>query len=136
MNCQEIKSRLDAYLDEELPAAEAKEVCRHLETCLACKLQAEALQQMATALDRLPPLAAPPTFYQNTLRAYRKRLTAPGFAEWWQNLTIVMRSAVCGATLAGLLCGAVMATSLVTAAPQDGVGLYQTLYATNEGFYP
>ena len=136
MNCQEIRNRLDAYVDGELPAGEAEKVNRHLEACPACRHQAEVLRQIGSALDLLPPLTAPPRLYRKALGAYRKGMAAPSLADWWRNLTIAMRSAVCGAALAGLLCGAVMATSIVTPTSQDGAGLYQTLYATNEGFYP
>jgi hypothetical protein len=87
-------------------------------------------------LDRLPPLAAPAAFSRRTMRAFRAGLERPGMAEWWRGLNLAMRSAVCGAALAGLLCGAVMATSLTASAPSGGIGPYQTLYATSEGFYP
>lgn len=136
MNCQEIRIWLNAYLDGELPAGEAEKVKRHLETCPACCRQAEALRRIGSALDRLPPLTAPPGFYRKTLGAYRKGMATPSMAEWWQNLTMVMRSAVCGAALAGLLCGAVMATGLAIPTPKDGDSIYQSLYATSEGFYP
>jgi hypothetical protein len=45
------------------------------------------------------------------------------------------RSAVCGAALAGLLCGAVLGTSFATLTPDGSASPYQTLYAS-EGFYP
>lgn len=135
MNCQAIKSQLDAWVDGELPASTAKRINQHLEACPACRRRASDLRQMAAALDRLPPITAPPTFFRQTLKAYRTGHSRPGMAEWWQSLSLAMRGAVCGAALAGLLCGAVLGTSLVSLTPGGSATAYQTLYAS-EGFYP
>ena len=135
MNCQNIRNRLDAWVDGELPASEAERISRHLDTCQTCMRHALELRQLAAALDQLPPLTASSSFYRRTLKAYRMGIDRPGMAEWWHSLSLVMRSAVCGAALAGLLCGAVLGTSLVTLGPDGGSSLYRTLYAS-EGFYP
>lgn len=135
MNCQDIRNQLDALVDGELPASKAERINRHLNACPTCRRHASELRQMAAALDRLPSLMAPSAFFRQTLKAYRMGLYRPGMAEWWHSLNLAMRSAVCGAALAGLLCGAVLGTSLVTRLPDGSTTPYQTLYAS-EGFYP
>lgn len=36
MNCSEVVTRLDQYVDRELSAAEVEEIQRHLEACPPC----------------------------------------------------------------------------------------------------
>ncbi len=135
MNCQDIDKRLDAWVDGELSASAVDRLTHHLENCPACRYRAQVLREMVDALDRLPAVPAPSALFRQTLKAYRRGIHRPGMAEWWQHLSLMMRSAVCGAALAGLLCGAVLGTSLVTLVPSAGTSPYQTLYAS-EGFYP
>lgn len=135
MNCQQIRNRLDAWVDGELSAPAAEAVTRHLDGCPSCRRHALERQQMAGALDRLPPPKAPADLSRRTLRAFRAGIRRPGMAEWWRELSLVMRSTVCGAALAGLLCGVVLGSSLLSLTPDGSAGPYQTLYAS-EGFYP
>jgi len=135
MNCQDVRKRLDAWVDGEMPASETERITGHLENCAKCRQHAGALRRMTTALDRLPPLKTPAGLSQRTMQAFRKGIERPGLAEWWRELSLAMRSAVCGTALAGLICGAVLGTSLLSLTPDSGTSLYQTLYIS-EGFYP
>jgi anti-sigma factor RsiW len=135
MNCQDCINRLSAWVDGELSVPEADRITRHLDTCPACRRHASQLQEITTALDHLPAPSAPSTLSRQTLKAYRMVMERPGMADWWRSLNMVMRSAVCGAALGGLLCGAVLGTSLVTLAPTGSASPYQILNAS-EGFYP
>jgi anti-sigma factor RsiW len=134
MDCQEIRNRLDAWVDGELSAQAAERIAYHLNVCPTCRHSAEELRQMVAALDPLPPMTASATLSRRTLRSFRAGIERPGMVEWWRDLSLAMRSAVCGAALAGLLCGAVLGTSLFTLTPDGSASPYQTLYAS-EGFY-
>lgn len=135
MNCQDCMNRLNAFMDGELTPSEAKRITRHLDVCPICRRHASELREMTAALDRLSSLKAPSSLSRRTLKRYRIAMERPGMADWWQSLNLVMRSAVCGVALGGLLCGAVLGTSLVTLAPTGSAGPYQILNAS-EGFYP
>lgn len=135
MDCAKIRNRLEAWVDGELSVSEAEGITRHLETCPTCRRSAASLRRLASALDHLPPMTAPVTLSRRTLRAFRAGIERPGMAEWWRDLSLAMRSAVCGAALAGLLCGAVLGTSLVMLTPGGSSSPYQTFYAS-KGIIP
>jgi len=60
MECERMETRIGAWLDGELPPAEAAEVAAHLERCPACAAELEGLRQLGAAIRReLPRLAAP-----------------------------------------------------------------------------
>jgi anti-sigma factor RsiW len=59
LDCPRVGRRLPAYHAEELPAAEALAVTRHLEDCSRCAAEAAALERALELIDRLPP-AQPP----------------------------------------------------------------------------
>ena len=135
MACKKIRNRLDALLDGELPVAEVERLTGHLGECRECRKVLAARRQIAVALDQLPSIPAPSGFARRTCRAFRSGAEWPGMAEWWQRLSMAMRSAVCGVALAGLLCGAVLGLN-VTASQISGTGNpYQNLYAS-KGIYP
>lgn len=135
MDCVEIRRRLDAWLDGELPAPEAKRISDHVERCPACRLEAQEHRQLMDLLDHLPAMAAPTGFSRRTMRAFRAGMEKPGMAEWWRDLSLAMRSAVCGAALAGLLCGAVLGTRVIQFETAVVANPYQSVYAS-KGIYP
>ncbi len=136
MKCNDILKRLDAWVDRELPSGEARALEEHLDQCLACRKEAQALVHLARTLDELRPLAAPRKLSGQIRQALYARADSPTLAQWWRHLTLAWRSAVCGATLAGLVCGAVMATHLTaTLDPGPPSTPYQILY-DSERLYP
>jgi anti-sigma factor RsiW len=135
MQCIDIRNKLNALADGELPAPEAARITRHLTQCPACRQEADWIRQMATALDALPAVQAPAALSRRTLHLFRARVEKPRLAEWWQGLNLVMRGAVCGTALAGLLCGAVLGTSLSKLESPGSANPYQTLYAS-KGIWP
>lgn len=137
MHCLHIRERLNAWVDDELASREASQIERHLAQCPGCRLEAEAIRQISASLDALPALDAPPALRRKTLRAFRANLEKAGMAQWWQGLNLAMRSAFCGAALAGLLCGAVLGISVSVLETDSRANPYQTLYAsTSEGLFP
>jgi len=135
MDCVEIRRRLDAWLDGELPAPEAKRISDHTKRCPACRLEARGQRQLMDLLDHLPATAAPAGFSRRTMRAFRAGVEKPGMAEWWRGLSLAMRSAACGVALAGLLCGAVLGTRVIQIETAVAANPYQSVYAT-KGIYP
>ncbi len=59
MNCQEVKERLPALIDDELSPAERYEVEKHLETCEECRAEKHRQEQFTTrvktSLEDLKP---------------------------------------------------------------------------------
>lgn len=134
MRCDEVRWRLTAWTDGELPADEAGKVDQHLSKCPACRLEAQGQRQLSAMLDALPGAVVPAGLARRTRRAFRAGLERPSLTQWWRQLSLVMRGAVCGAALGGLLCGAVLGTTLVRLTP-DSASPYQALYADN-GIFP
>lgn len=135
MACERIRQRLDALVDGELPAAEVEWMTAHLGACPACRQALAARRQIAAALDRLPSISAPGDFARRTRRKFRAGVERPGMAEWWQSLSMAMRSALCGAVLAGLLCGAVLGVNVTATQASAATTPYQNLFVSR-GFYP
>lgn len=48
--CEELRSWLGAYVDQELASADARKVARHLECCAACRREVAALEALERAL--------------------------------------------------------------------------------------
>ena len=60
MTCDELESRLGAYVDEELDPAAREEVERHLHTCLACQSLLVRERALSTAIRaQVPTYTAP-----------------------------------------------------------------------------
>lgn len=130
MQCFEIRKRLNAWVDDELPAHEAESIARHLKQCPVCLIEAEGIQQIAASLEALPVIHAPSALSRRTMRAFRADIAKPGMAEWWQSLSLALRGAVCGVALAGLLCGAALGTSISMFGPNGHANPYQAIYAS------
>ncbi|TET35056.1 MAG: hypothetical protein E3J72_13155 [Planctomycetota bacterium] len=72
MNCEEIKSRIQEFLDGELGNEEAEQVSRHLESCDRCRSEADAMRQVINAVAGLPRASAPGDFLESVLVRRRK----------------------------------------------------------------
>ena len=136
MKCNEIEKRLDAWVDRELSLAEAREVERHLKNCSACSREARILVRLARALDGFEPVQAPRNFSLKVRQAARALSDPPDLAQWWRNLTLAWRGAVCGAALAGLVCGGVMGTSMATTLDTDMPSSPYQIVADSGSLYP
>ena len=135
MQCFEIRKRLNAWVDNELPLHDAEAVTCHLKNCLSCRLAAKDIQLIVDSMDALPAIHAPVTLSRRTLRAFRVNFEKPGMAEWWQDLSLAMRGAVFGVVLAGLLCGAMLGTSIYSLGPDSQANPYRAVYAS-KGILP
>ena len=135
MQCADIVKSLDAWKDGECSADDAAGISRHLKQCPTCRREAGALKHIDASLKALPEIAVPKGFSRKALRLFRENVSHQGMAEWWRGLSLAMRSAVCGAAVAGLLFGAALGASLSPTVSQNSANPYQTLYAS-KGIYP
>lgn len=53
-DCKEIRERLSAFIDNELPARERTLIERHLHECPACAKEESSLRQVIYLLDGIP----------------------------------------------------------------------------------
>jgi anti-sigma factor RsiW len=112
MKCRDAKEKVNAWVDGELTKAAAAQLSRHMEGCPSCAREAEALQRLAAALDRLPAAPPPAHLSKTTLRRFRQEIDKPGLVDWWRSLGLVMRGAVCSAATGGLVLGVGLGSSL------------------------
>jgi anti-sigma factor RsiW len=96
MECRTIQEYFSAYLDGELPRAQAKLVSRHLEVCPRCQREYQAWQQLWDALVAEP--APAPAHLSQRVLARLPRRSQP----WWSNLALAA-SLLLGIFLGGRL---------------------------------
>jgi Putative zinc-finger len=73
MTCDETREALSAYLDEALAPDERTLVDAHLEGCVACRRELEALRGTVALLQRVEPARAPVGFVDRVVAAARPR---------------------------------------------------------------
>jgi len=94
MSCENWQPKIDAYLDAELPEAEARELDAHLRTCPSCSSQALTRSEMKRSIHRAGKKFAPDPEFRRRVQAS----ISPKVSGWrwgW----IVEVSAVCAAIL-------------------------------------
>ncbi len=55
LGCRQVRRTLQALLDGEVTADRAEQVAAHLESCPRCGVEAEILERVIAALQRLRP---------------------------------------------------------------------------------
>ena len=99
MHDEETQATLQAYLDGQLPPAEASAIAAHLEECDACTAALDALRQVDEALATIPILPEPPGL---TARIMAQIATpVPAFRLRWEDA--VVSAALAWAAAATLL---------------------------------
>jgi anti-sigma factor RsiW len=73
MICERCNSRLSAYIDGKLSAAETRELNEHLTACRRCREDLRELNAVRAILRRLPEHEARQGFWDDALRAVRLR---------------------------------------------------------------
>lgn len=135
MDCLNIRTLLNAYVDAELSADLAEKVRRHLDLCPGCTSEVVALEQLAKHLGALPEIRVPTALARRTRKAFRASLEKPTLADWWQNMGLYMRGAVCGVALAGLLFGFILGGSL-SSLPDPSANSHLLAFSDTEGILP
>jgi len=68
MNCETVRTLIDAYLDSELDFSKSIEVETHLASCEKCRLTLESRQQLSRAIKAAATYAPVPLSLRTTLR--------------------------------------------------------------------
>lgn len=132
MNCDDTLTRLDAWVEGTLPAAEHARVETHLAGCGRCRAEAEALQRLVAQARALPREIRPE---RNLWAGIATRLTP---AESMSQQTRVpaprwgggvSRSLLAAAALGGLLLGAALASLWQRRAAPSAFVMEQARYA-------
>jgi len=83
MQCADARDLLDGYLDDELDAAHALELARHLETCAACRrAHAGGVRLRAALQDNAPRFRAPPQLRAKILGALGRSAKPRRLRDW------------------------------------------------------
>ena len=123
MNCKKVLSRLQAFVDGELPAKVMSEIEEHLGSCPACRSQVERIRGIGDILDNLsvPPL--PEGFTARVMAearrrapiTRRKRFFSPAerlLLRWLLDLSVPVRLAACTMVLLACFLGVFMSKEL------------------------
>jgi anti-sigma factor RsiW len=73
MNHEEIKARLNEFLDNELPARERAEVLRHVAACPDCGREVTDYKKAAARLFAAPSVSERPAFATRVMARLRER---------------------------------------------------------------
>ena len=73
MKCDEARPLLDAYLDDELPAAGRAALHDHIEGCVECGPEAGALERLRNDIRRSAPVYRAPGFLRSQIRSTLRR---------------------------------------------------------------
>ena len=97
MECRKIQEHFSAYLDGELPGAQAELVARHLQVCSRCQQEFQAWQRLWDFLAAAP-VQAPADLTARVLA----RLPVHRPQPWWRQLALAA-SLLLGIFLGGRL---------------------------------
>lgn len=114
MNCDQVRTKLDGYVENELATDERAAVEHHLETCSACRQRLTGLQQITALLYQIPAETPAPDLTGRivaTIEAGMQR--SPRYRLWLHTATVGL----------GLLFSAYLLLALA----------YQTLLAWQQG---
>lgn len=99
MNCSNVASRLDDYLDGRLDVRDEESMQRHLEACPGCRRALERTLALAVALRSLPAPAPRPGFLEEAL----SRAAARRASRWPLPALALAATLVLGLALGALL---------------------------------
>jgi hypothetical protein len=107
MNCEEIRGKLDDYIDSEILSDEERaEIQAHLEKCEECRREYEDMVKIKEELKKLADVELPKQFHKNLMKQIRKTNTRkePFFKKNYKWVTAVAAVLIIGVfTTAGIL---------------------------------
>ena len=134
MNCRTAQSKLNRYLDGELPVRDRDHVEQHLRECLSCRNELEGLRVVADLMSALPePPEVPAGFAERVMnRAARDRAGKGLLLTFWQSVSPPMRIAAAAMIVLGVCLGTLMSRDVLRgrnpAAPDAAVTELDTSY--------
>jgi anti-sigma factor RsiW len=90
LNCPDVDRVIDAYGDDELPAAEAAEVRAHLDTCPACRQRVAARASLGRLIRRVPYHSAPDRLRVAVATTRRPARVSPQLLAWAAMITVAV----------------------------------------------
>lgn len=109
MTCRDVRRRLPAQLDGDLPAPEARALAAHLRACAACARRGQELEASQAALAALPRLAPEESIAARVLDRLEVESRGPGlallFRPAWAARPLMLPSLVPAVALLALVLG-------------------------------
>jgi len=81
MNCREIKKKLSAYQDNELPPLQRNEIAAHLKKCAGCSRALQELNEVWETLSNVETIESAPFFWTRLSQRIRAPKQEPGILE-------------------------------------------------------
>jgi anti-sigma factor RsiW len=98
VECFDLKTRLDAYLDGELDPVDATSVCQHLDGCATCRRRLEDRETLGRLIRQAPYYAAPPAVRRRIEQSRSpRRWTSNRFA--WAAAAVLLIAPLAGSLL-------------------------------------
>lgn len=144
MRCDEVKSKLDAYVFEELTPSVASELDSHLRSCPRCRESLARLQRLKTVLGETEAPPPPEGFAHRVMASAHDSANRLGSAaqwnpiRWWRSASAPMKAAAAIVLVVGQLVGLAMGRDVLSTPRQvrdsqvtasaDGLDVYHTSF--------
>ncbi len=84
MNCRYTRENFSAYIEQELSAAERRDVAAHLAQCAQCTSELFAMQKAMSLVRWVPRSEGRPGFEERLMRRIAAEERQPARREWWR----------------------------------------------------
>lgn len=104
MPCEEIRQKIEAYLDKELTLSDRRVIEEHLAQCSRCSAMFNNLHALSTSIKKIDYTSAP-IFLRRKIKSGLKEMTGEGVAafNWYHLLGAGVGSAVFASLFIGLV---------------------------------
>jgi anti-sigma factor RsiW len=127
VDCDQVRSGLNAFCDGELPPTNRDRVQAHLRICAECRQMLARLERLAELLDRTAPSPVPENLTQRILSraclqmANRAAIGKPSVhtRSWWKTLSAHQWAAAAAVLVMGLSAGTWMGWQTAKRRPAD-----------------
>jgi predicted anti-sigma-YlaC factor YlaD len=75
MNCREVKQKLSAYQDKELPELQMKEIENHLKNCSVCSRALQEMNDVWEILSHIETIESAPFFWTRLSQRIKEKST-------------------------------------------------------------
>jgi anti-sigma factor RsiW len=127
MNCPEARERFSAWIDGELPTAQAAAVQAHVDRCAECAVRCRRLRAVEEALDRVAEIDPSADFADRVLAAARARRASDKLVRLPFGLQVLTRAAALLMAVAGTYLGVEMGGAPSAPAAPPGTAVAEPL---------
>jgi len=123
MRCEDLQSRLGAYVQGGMSPDEREAAAAHLRNCADCTRALARIDSLAAALAQAKTLSVPSGFAVRVMAVARNRrpaIAAAGWnpVRWWRQVSMPMHAAAAAVLIVGLAVGLVMGWTAAPSAVQ------------------